>query len=83
MKKLFRKIQPANIYRDEGLIEKENINIGWFDFKSPTMDVALLNIMYCANCNGKTLQGVFNAPYSDWQIWKPIMIEVVKSIEVV
>ena len=36
------------------------VQLGWFDYKSPTMDEPLFNIMYCASVNGKTLQGVFN-----------------------
>lgn len=83
MKKLIRKVQPSNVFHDEGVVEKESTSIGWFDYKSPTMDESLFNLMYCASINGKTLQGVFNAPYYEWKIWKDIMIAVVGTIECV
>lgn len=83
IKKLVRKVQPSNVFRDEGIIEKENTTIGWFDYKSHTIDEPLLNLMYCASINGKTLQGVFNAPYSEWKLWKEVMIDVVGTIECV
>lgn len=83
MKKLIRKVQPSNVFYDEGLVEKESTAIGWFEYKSPTIDIQLFNLMYCASVNGKTLQGVFNAPYYDWKLWKEIMHNVLKTIECV
>ena len=81
MKKLVRKVQPSNVFHDEGMFEKENITIGWFDYKSPTMDEALFNIMYCGTVNGKMLHGVFNTLYSDWKLWKNVMIDIIGTIE--
>lgn len=81
MKKLIRKVQPSNVFHDEGIVEKENTAIGWFDYKSPAIDEPLFNLMYCASINGKTLQGIFNAPYAEWKIWKEIMIDVAGTIE--
>ena len=81
IKKLIRKVQPSNVFHDEGTFEKESTTIGWFDYKSPTMDEPLFNIMYCASVNGKTLQGVFNVLYCEWKLWKDIMIDVIGTIE--
>lgn len=83
MKKIIRKVQPSNVFYNEGIVEKESTTIGWFEYKSPTIDMPLFNIMYCAAVNGKTLQGVFNVPYASWKQWKEIMINVVKTIECV
>lgn len=57
MKKLIRKVQPSNVFHDEGMVEKENTTIGWFDYKSHTIDVPLFNLMYCASVNGKRCRG--------------------------
>jgi hypothetical protein len=56
------------------------LTVGWFDIKSHGLDDKLYQFMYCAPIGGKMMQGIFNCIYKDSVLWKPIVLQVIRSM---
>lgn len=78
-REIIRKVNPAFLYYD--LVVEEEKNIGWFDFKSYGLDEPIYNVMYITPIEGKMMHGIFNCRYRDIMDWKPVVHQVLMSIE--
>lgn len=79
--KIVRQLQPANVFYEKAVLPIMNSKLGWFDFKSHGIDSKLYNLMYFIPIGNKALHGVFNCRYEKVQIWKPIALIVLSSLE--
>ncbi|AOR23484.1 hypothetical protein [Clostridium taeniosporum] len=83
MKLITQRLNPANIYFDEGIIEVDKKNIGYFDYKSSAIDDFLYNVMFFLEFQGKTLMGTFSCGYSEYKQWKDdIVFQILKTIKI-
>lgn len=78
-REIIRKINPAFLYYD--LVVEEEKNLGWFDFKSYGLDEPIYNVMYITPIEGKMMHGIFNCRYREIMDWKPVVHQVLMSIE--
>ena len=67
MKVIIKKTNPANVFYEDGVLEVDSKNIGFFEFKSYAIDDSLYNIMFFLEFEGKTLMGTFSCPYEECQ----------------
>lgn len=72
--------QPANKFMGRGHIENDEYRCGWMEFKSYTLDGAVYNILSITVTKEKFLLGLFNCPYEAWLEWKPVMLELLNTI---
>lgn len=58
MKVIIKKTNPANVFYEDGVLEIDSKNIGFFEFKSYAIDDSLYNLMFFIEFEGKTLMGL-------------------------
>lgn len=82
MKALLKKMNPSNVFFTDGVESVDGKNIGYFEFKSPAMDVAIYNLMFFLEFEGKTVMGTFCCKYDEYKDWRDIAFQVMKTIKV-
>ena len=82
MKESVKNTNPINVFYDDGVLEVAFKNIGFFEFKSYTIDEPLCNLMFFLEFEGKILMGTFCCPYEEYGEWRECIFEVIKSIRV-
>ena len=82
MKLINKRLNPANVYFDEGILEIDEKNIGYFDFKSSAIDDFLYNFIFLLEFQEKTLMGTFTCGFSDYDEWKDVVIEMINTIKI-
>lgn len=82
MKLINKRLNPANIFYDEEILEVDEKNIGYFDFKSSAIDDFLYNFIFLLEFQEKTVMGTFSCSFSEYEEWKDIVIQMVNTIKV-
>ena len=83
MKAITQRLNPANIYFDEGVLEVNKKKIGYFDYKSSAIDDFLYNFVFLLEFQGKTLMGTFSCSYSEHKQWKDdVIVQMVNTIKI-
>lgn len=82
LKNILQNIQPSIVVQELGGLKRVNFDIAWFDFKSPAADAPLYNIMYCISLDNQLMQGVFNCPYVLKELWNPVFLQLLNSIQI-
>ena len=77
---LIQMAQPANQFMDGGTLKGGTVSGSWMDFKSYSLDGPLYNLVSITGFNDSFVMGMFNVPYGNWVRWKPIVLEVLKTI---
>ncbi|WP_252254923.1 hypothetical protein [Clostridium sp. ZBS12] len=83
MKVIIRKTNPSNVFYEDGVLEVDCKNIGFFEFKSYAIDDSLYNIMFFLEFEGKTLMGTFSCIYNECKEWREIAFQVIKTIRII
>ncbi|NFR85742.1 hypothetical protein FDE85_02870 [Clostridium botulinum] len=83
MKVIIRKTNPSNVFYEDGVLEVDSKNIGFFEFKSYAIDDSLYNIMFFLEFEGKTLMGTFSCIYNECKEWREIAFQVIKTIRII
>ncbi len=81
MKLINKRLNPANLYFDEGILEVDEKKIGYFDFKSSAIDDFLYNFIFLLELQEKTVMGTFSCGYCEREMWKDVVLEMVNTIE--
>lgn len=82
MKNFIRKINPANIFYKDGLLEVNSKNVGFFEFKSYAVDDSLYNISFFLEFESKTFMGTFSCPYNECKEWRDVAFQFIKTIKI-
>ena len=80
MKVIIKKTNPANVFYEDGVLEVDSKNIGFFEFKGYAIDDSLYNIMFFLEFEGKTLMGTFSCIYKECKEWRDIAFQVIKTV---
>lgn len=83
IKSILQKLNPSYLFMEEGLETIEEKTIGFFEFKSPTLDDSLFNLMFFVEINHNIVMGVFNCPYSEHMAWRLIARQMMQSVRIV
>ena len=83
MKLINKRLNPANVFYDEEILEVDERKIGYFDFKSSAIDDFLYNLMFFLEFEEKTLMGTFSCLYKDYKDWRDVAFQVVNTVRVV
>ena len=79
--KVLKSARSENTYFEKKVEQVGELLVGWFDFKSHGIDQNIYNVMYCTPISGKLLHGVFNCPLDLVEVWKPVVLQVIQSIQ--
>ena len=83
MKMIIRKTNPANVFYEDGVIEVNSKNIGFYEFKSSAIDAELYNLMFFAEFMGKTLMGTFSCKYEVYKEWRDTAYKMICTLKVI
>ncbi|MCY6355720.1 hypothetical protein [Clostridium sp. ZS2-4] len=83
MKMIIRKTNPSNVFYEDGILEVDSKNIGFFEFKSSAIDDFLYNLMFFFEFEEKTLMGTFSCPYKKYDEWRDIAFQVINTVRVI
>lgn len=83
MKDRVKNSNPINVFYEDGLLEVDSKNIGFFEFKSYTMDGPICNIMFFLEFESKTLIGTFRCSYEEYGEWRDTAFQIIKTIKVI
>ena len=83
MKESLKNSNPTNVFYEDGVLEVDSKNIGFFEFKSYTIDEPLCNLMFFLEFEGKILMGTFSCLHAEYKEWRDIAFEVIKTIRVI
>lgn len=78
---ILQRTQPSLIQMEQKNINLEKNCISWFDFRSFSLDEQIYNLLFVTSIGGKLMNGTMNCPAPLMRAWKPIMQQVVLSIE--
>ncbi|WP_297430177.1 hypothetical protein [Clostridium sp.] len=82
MKMINKRLNPANVYFDEGILEVDEKNIGYFDFKSSAIDDFLYNFIFLFEFQEKTGMGTFSCGFSEHEEWKEIIPQMLDTLKI-
>jgi hypothetical protein len=82
MKSILKKVNPSNIFFTDGVEKINDKNIGYFEFKSSAMDSFIYNLMFFFELSGKTVMGTFCCKYDEYEAWREIAFQMMKSVKV-
>ena len=82
MKLINKRLNPANIFYDEEILEVDERKIGYFDFKSSAIDDFLYNFVFLFELKEKTVMGTFSCGFSEYEEWKDIVILMISTIRI-
>jgi len=83
MKESVKNTNPINVFYEDGVLEIDSKNIGFFEFKSYTIDEPLCNLMFFLEFEGKILMGTFSCLYVEYGEWRDTTFEIIKTIRVI
>jgi hypothetical protein len=76
-----RKLNPSHIFIDKKLENINDVTIGWFDYVSHVIDGRMYNVTFCMPIAGKMFHGMFNCAAENKELWKPVVLEVMRNIK--
>ncbi|MFR1905908.1 MAG: hypothetical protein ACLS28_09340, partial [Clostridium neonatale] len=80
---IIKKTNPANVFYEDGILEANEKNIGYFEFKSSAIDDFLYNFMFFLEFEEKTIMGTFSCRYGEYKEWRDVIFEVLKRVRVI
>lgn len=83
LKVILKRLNPSYLFFEEGVEIIEKKPIGYFEFKSPTLDKPLFNFMFITNLERNVILGTFSCPYEDYRPWHPIARQIMQSVRVI
>ena len=76
------RVNPGIKPRENGMEVISEKNIAYVEYSNPVMDGKLYNLMYFVEVHGNLLMGCFNCVTRNAKYWKPIFMEMMRSIQI-
>lgn len=80
-KEAIKRTNPAIIFYESGEMPVGKTELHYFDFQSFSFDMQTYNLMYISIIENKVLHGVFNCPAKFADEWKPIVRQILGTID--
>lgn len=78
---IIKKLNPSNVFFSQGTMECNGLEIGHYDFSSPTLGKDVYNIHIAFDISGTEMFLGFNCPVDTQKQWEPLMREMIKTIK--
>ncbi|SFL77185.1 hypothetical protein [Pelosinus propionicus] len=82
VKNILKRLNPSYLFYEEGVEMIEEKSIGFFEFKSPTLDESLFNLMFFVEINKNLMMGTFSCPYREYKEWRMVARQMMQSVRV-
>lgn len=73
IKDVMKKLQPATTFYTENVEKTRTNTFAWFTYQNHCMDGKIFNHMFVTAVDGKMVQGMFNCPSREMELWKYVM----------
>lgn len=83
IKQAIKAVYPSNLFYEDGIFEHQNSRVCYFDFKSFSLDGQIYNMMFIFLLDEQVVIGNFNCRFEFYEEWRPILIKIIESIEIV
>lgn len=79
-KDIIARVNPAYVFYHFKIEENPKI-IGWFDFKSYSVDANVYNLVYLTVVRNKLLHGMFSCLYKDALEWQDVLPQIMQTVK--
>ena len=76
------RMHPASVIIDSEVIDVSGLNIAYFDFVTPAIDIDIYNVTFVFSFDKRLVVGSFNCPQENMDEWKPLLVQMLQSTEV-
>jgi hypothetical protein len=83
LKVILKRLNPSYLFFEDGIETIGEKPVGFFEFKSPTLDKPLFNLMFVTTLERYVVMGNFSCPYEDYREWRPIARQIMRSVQVI
>lgn len=77
-----KKIWKQNVFYDMGEVTSDTFSIAWMDFKSFCLNGSLYNLLFLFDFEERTVLGNFHCVFSKYDIWKPVVLKLLTTIQI-
>ena len=82
LQQVITRMHPASKIIDSDLIDASGLSIAYFDFITPALDMDIYNVIFVFSLDKRLVVGSFNCPPESMDEWKPLLVQMLQSIEV-
>lgn len=79
---LIKKMNPTYTFYEKNLMEREYLQIGWFDYTSIAIDSDIYNWLYLTDLDDKLFLGGFNCISTERRMWSTLLIDIMSTFEI-
>ena len=73
---------PSNVLYDTGSCKAGGLDIVWLEYKSFSTEAEVYNILFPIMSKGaEAVIGAFHCPFTSYDIWKPCVLQVIRTIQ--
>lgn len=72
---------PGVQFMGDGCLDGNKYHSCWFGFCSNSLDGGVFNLLSLTDLREQFILGMFNCSENDWILWKPLMLEVLSTID--
>lgn len=76
-----KKIWKQNVFYDMGEVASDTLSIAWMDFKSFCLNGSLYSMLFLFDMEEETVLGNFHCVFSEYDIWKPVALKLLTTIQ--
>ena len=77
------RIFPRNVLYETGSFNTGGLEIIWLEYKSFSLSLEVYNILFTIMSDAAgTIIGTFTCPFTSYDIWKPCVLQIIKTIKV-
>jgi hypothetical protein len=82
LQEVVMRVYPASSVIDSETIEVAGINIAYYDFDTAAIDMDIYNLIFFISLDDRLVLGSFNCPWENMDEWKPVIVQMLGSVEV-
>lgn len=79
IKQILERIDDRTVFYHTGM-EEGNLKIYWMEYKSFAAKSRIYNLTFLFQSGTKTILGTFYCLFKDYDLWKPMILEMMRSI---
>jgi hypothetical protein len=83
LKFILQRLNPSYLFFEEGVEDIGDRKIGFFEFKSPSLDQTIFNLMFFTVREKDLIHGVFNCTFEEHEPWRPIARQIMSSVRII
>ena len=76
-----KKIWKQNVFYDTGEVMAENTPVAWMDFRAYCLDGNLYSFLFMFQTQAQSVLGNFHCSFQIYDIWKPVIIKILTTIQ--